>query len=253
MPRDRDGSFEPKVVRRRQRWSRENGHLRGCQRLTTGEISAVIFADVVHVKLRVLTEIKTRRVDDALMVVCDGLKGLPQANHRAGLAADCRADVRHPPAARVWHARPSRALAESHAAGGEDTGLSLRTAIRRRPRWRRCATSRVRDHRGRMRAFRSATVNEAPENRLGAWQYPSLVAWNGHPPARPARLRQRALRTQGRRLRLAPRQGHAAGHHVRSPCLTCGKGEPGRRLGTGRGPIRAGSSASSEIGVGGQR
>jgi putative transposase len=161
VPRDRAGSFEPQIVKKRQR--RLNGvdemvlslSARG---LTHGEISAhlkevygaevskttistitdkvidgmhewqnrpldavypVLFIDCVHVKLRdgqvanrpiyvvlavtvegtreilglwagdggegakywlqVLTEIKNRGVDDVCMVVCDGLKGLPDA------------------------------------------------------------------------------------------------------------------------------------------------------------------------------
>jgi putative transposase len=161
VPRDRDGSFEPKIVRKRQRRLTGVDEMvisLAAKGLTTGEISAhlaevygaevskqtistitdkvlegmaewqnrpldaiypVIFIDAVHVKLRdgqvanrpiyvalavtadgerdilglwagdggegakfwlhVLTEIKNRGVGDALMVVCDGLKGLPQA------------------------------------------------------------------------------------------------------------------------------------------------------------------------------
>jgi transposase-like protein len=161
VPRDRDGSFEPRIVRKRQR------RLTGVEDmvislsakgLTTGEIQAhlaevygaevsrqtistitdkvldamaewqnrpldrvypVIFLDAVHVKIRdgkvanrpvyvalavtvegtrdilglwagdggegakfwlqVLTELRNRGVADACMVVCDGLKGLPDA------------------------------------------------------------------------------------------------------------------------------------------------------------------------------
>ncbi|SEK22050.1 Transposase, Mutator family [Nonomuraea pusilla] len=173
VPRDRDGSFEPKIVRKRQR--RLSGvdemviSLAG-KGLTIGEISAhlaevygaevsrqtistitdkvldgmaewqnrpldavypVIFIDAIHVKLRdgqvanrpvyvapavtvdgerdilglwagdggegakfwlhVLTEIKNRGAGDALMVVCDGLKGLPQAIEQVWpKAASCR-------------------------------------------------------------------------------------------------------------------------------------------------------------------
>ncbi len=163
VPRDRDGSFEPTIVRKRQR---RLGGIDGivlslsAKGLTTGEISAhlaevygasvskdtisaitdrvldglaewqsrpldpvypVIFIDAIRVKirdgqvanrpiylalgvtvngerdilgvwagehgdgegakywLRVLTEIKNRGVGDVLMVVCDGLKGLPDA------------------------------------------------------------------------------------------------------------------------------------------------------------------------------
>jgi transposase-like protein len=161
VPRDRDGSFEPQTVRKRQR--RLGGVdamvLSLCARgLTTGEITAhlaevygtelsretiskitdavleemndwllrpldavypVIFIDAIHVKVRdgqvanrafyvaigvtvdgrrdilgiwpsnggegskfwlgVLTEIKNRGVNDVCIVVCDGLKGLPEA------------------------------------------------------------------------------------------------------------------------------------------------------------------------------
>jgi putative transposase len=161
MPRDRDSSFEPKLVRKRQR------RLTGvddlvvslvAKGLTTGEVQAhlaqiygaevsrqtistitdrvldglaewqnrpldpvypVIFIDAIHVKIRdgqvanrpiyvalavtvdgdrdilglwagdggegakywlqVLTELKNRGVDDVCIVVCDGLKGLPDA------------------------------------------------------------------------------------------------------------------------------------------------------------------------------
>ncbi|WP_369332901.1 IS256 family transposase, partial [Nonomuraea candida] len=161
VPRDRDGSFEPKIVRKRQRRLSGVDEMvisLAAKGLTTGEISAhlaevygaevskqtistitdkvlegmaewqnrpldpvypVVFIDAIHVKLRdgqvanrpiyvalavtvdgerdilglwagdggegakfwlhVLTEIKNRGVGDALMVVCDGLKGLPQA------------------------------------------------------------------------------------------------------------------------------------------------------------------------------
>ncbi|GAA2536283.1 IS256 family transposase [Winogradskya humida] len=161
VPRDREGSFEPQIVKKRQR------RLSGVEDmvislsakgLTTGEISAhlaevygadvsrqtistitdkviegmsewqnrpldavypVVFLDAIHVKIRdgkvanrpiyvalavtvdgtrdilglwagdggegakfwlqVLTELKNRGVEDACMVVCDGLKGLPDA------------------------------------------------------------------------------------------------------------------------------------------------------------------------------
>ncbi|WUB00298.1 IS256 family transposase (plasmid) [Streptomyces sp. NBC_00597] len=163
VPRDREGSFEPQIVKKRQRQRRLTGvdemvlslSARG---LTHGEISAhlaevygaevskttistitdkvvdgmnewqnrpldsvypVLFIDCVHVKLRdgkvanrplyvvlavtvegtreilglwagdggegakywlqVLTEIKNRGTEDVCMVVCDGLKGLPDA------------------------------------------------------------------------------------------------------------------------------------------------------------------------------
>jgi transposase-like protein len=161
VPRDRDGSFEPKIVKKRQK--RLNGVDEmvislAAKGLTTGEISAhlaevygaelsrqtistitdkvidgmtewqnrpldpvypVIFIDAIHVKIRdgkvanrpiyvalavtceghrdilglwagdggegakhwlqVLTELKNRGVNDVLMVVCDGLTGLPDA------------------------------------------------------------------------------------------------------------------------------------------------------------------------------
>ncbi|MEV6983846.1 IS256 family transposase [Sphaerisporangium sp. NPDC051017] len=161
VPRDRDGSFEPKIVAKRQRRLSGVDEMvisLAAKGLTTGEISAhlaevygaevskqtistitdkvlegmaewqnrpldpvypVIFIDAIHVKLRdgqvanrpiyvalavtvdgerdilglwagdggegakfwlhVLTEIKNRGVGDVLMMVCDGLKGLPQA------------------------------------------------------------------------------------------------------------------------------------------------------------------------------
>jgi transposase-like protein len=161
VPRDRDASFEPKIVRKRQRRLSGVDEMvisLAAKGLTTGEISAhlaevygaevsrqtistitdkvidgmtewqnrpldpvypVVFVDAIHVKIRdgqvanrpiyvamavtvdgerdilglwagdggegakfwlhVLTEIKNRGVGDVLMVVCDGLKGLPQA------------------------------------------------------------------------------------------------------------------------------------------------------------------------------
>jgi transposase-like protein len=161
VPRDRDGSFDPKIVRKRQRRLDGIDELvlsLTAKGLTTGEVSAhlaevygaqvskdtisnitdrvlgemadwqsrpldrvypVIFIDAIHVKIRdgavanrpiytavavtvdgdrdilglwvgdggegakfwltVLTEIKNRGVDDVCIVVCDGLKGLPDA------------------------------------------------------------------------------------------------------------------------------------------------------------------------------
>ena len=163
VPRDRDGSFEPKIVRKRQRrlgGVEEMVCSLSAKGLTSGEISAhlaevygasvsketistitdsmldamrewqnrpldpiypVIFIDAIRVKvregtvtnrpiyialavtvegmreilgiwageagdgegakywLRILTEIRNRGVKDALMVVCDGLKGLPES------------------------------------------------------------------------------------------------------------------------------------------------------------------------------
>ncbi|WP_432868629.1 IS256 family transposase [Microbispora rosea] len=161
VPRDRDASFEPKIVRKRQRRLSGVDEMvisLAAKGLTTGEISShlaevygaevskqtistitdkviegmtewqnrpldavypVVFIDAIHVKIRdgqvanrpiyvalavtadgerdilglwagdsgegakfwlhVLTEIKNRGVADVLMMVCDGLKGLPQA------------------------------------------------------------------------------------------------------------------------------------------------------------------------------
>jgi putative transposase len=161
VPRDRDGSFEPQIVAKRQRrlGGVEDMVLSlSAKGLTTGEISAhlgevygasvskmtistitekvmdgmsewqnrpldpiypVVFVDAIHVKIRdgqvanrpiyvalavtadgqrdilglwagdggegakywlhVLTELKNRGVQDVLMLVCDGLKGLPDA------------------------------------------------------------------------------------------------------------------------------------------------------------------------------
>jgi putative transposase len=161
VPRDRDGSFEPQIVKKRQRRLVGVDELvisLAAKGLTTGEIAAhlhdvygaevskdtisritdrvleelaawqsrpldsvypVVFIDAIHVKirdgqvanrpvyvalavtvegnreilglwagdggegakqwLRVLTELKNRGVNDVLMLVCDGLKGLPDA------------------------------------------------------------------------------------------------------------------------------------------------------------------------------
>ena len=161
VPRDRDGTFEPKIVKKRQRRLDGVDELvisLAAKGLTTGEIAAhfaevygaevsrdtisqitdrvleemagwqsrpldrvypVVFIDAIHVKIRdgqvanrpvytvigvtvdgerdilglwvgdggegakywqqVLTEIKNRGVDDVCIVVCDGLKGLPDA------------------------------------------------------------------------------------------------------------------------------------------------------------------------------
>jgi transposase-like protein len=161
VPRDRDGSFEPKIVAKRQKRLTGVDEMvisLSAKGLTTGEISAhlaevygadvsrqtistitdkvmegmaewqnrpldpvypVIFIDAIHVKIRdgkvanrpiyvalavtcegrrdilglwagdggegakhwlhVLTELKNRGVNDVLMVVCDGLTGLPDA------------------------------------------------------------------------------------------------------------------------------------------------------------------------------
>ncbi len=161
VPRDRDGSFEPKIVKKRQKrltGADEMVISSAAKGLTTGEVQAhlaevygaevsrqsistitdrvlegmaewqsrpldpvcpVVFVDAVHVKIRdgavanrpihvalavtvegrreilglwagdggegakhwlhILTEIKNRGVNDVLMLVCDGLKGLPEA------------------------------------------------------------------------------------------------------------------------------------------------------------------------------
>ncbi|WFB88428.1 MULTISPECIES: IS256 family transposase [Streptomyces] len=161
VPRDREGSFEPKIVRKRQKRLSGVDEMvisLSAKGLTTGEVQAhltevygaevsrqtistitdkvmdgmaewqnrpldavypVIFIDAIHVKIRdgavanrpiyvalavtaegrrdilglwagdggggakhwmhILTEIKNRGVNDVLMLVCDGLKGLPDA------------------------------------------------------------------------------------------------------------------------------------------------------------------------------
>lgn len=161
VPRDRDGSFEPKIVKKRQKRLTGVDEMvisLAAKGLTTGEVQAhlaevygaevsrrtvstitdkvlegmaewqsrpldavypVIFIDAIHVKIRdgavanrpiyvalavtaegrreilglwasdggegakhwlhVLTEIKNRGIGDVLMLVCDGLKGLPEA------------------------------------------------------------------------------------------------------------------------------------------------------------------------------
>ncbi|MFI5534620.1 IS256 family transposase [Kitasatospora sp. NPDC051853] len=211
VPRDREGSFEPQLVRKRQR--RLSGvdemvlslSARG---LTHGEISAhlaevygaqvskqtistitdqvmegmaewqnrpldavypVVFVDCVHVKLRdgqvasrpiyvalavtvegtreilglwagdggegakywlhVLTEIKNRGVGDACMVVCDGLKGLPdaiaavwpQAVTQTCIVHLIRASFRY--AARQDWDKISKALKPVYSAPTEDAAL----------------------------------------------------------------------------------------------------------------------------------
>lgn len=78
VPRDRDGSFDPKIVKKRQR------RLTGVDEivlsltargLTTGEVAKFW--------LGVLTEIKNRGAKDVCIVVCDGLKGLPESINTA--------------------------------------------------------------------------------------------------------------------------------------------------------------------------
>ncbi|MFF4283687.1 IS256 family transposase [Streptomyces kronopolitis] len=161
VPRDRDGSFEPKIIKKRQKRLTGVDEMvisLAAKGLTTGEVQAhlaevygaevsrqtvstitdkvlegmaewqsrpldavypVVFIDAIHVKIRdgavanrpvyvalavttegrreilglwagdggegakhwlhILTEIKNRGVNDVLMLVCDGLKGLPEA------------------------------------------------------------------------------------------------------------------------------------------------------------------------------
>jgi putative transposase len=177
VPRDREGSFEPVIVKKRQRrlTGIDNAVLALTARgLTTGEIEAffdetygvhlgkdtisritekvieemqewchrpldavypVVFIDCVHVKIRdsqvvnrpiyvalavttngereilglwagdgsegakywlqVLTEIKNRGVEDVCIVVCDGLKGLPEAINTVWPAAIVQACLLH--------------------------------------------------------------------------------------------------------------------------------------------------------------
>ncbi|MBG0717689.1 IS256 family transposase [Microbacterium sp. 2C] len=99
VPRDRDGSFQPKIVRKRQR--RLDGideivlslTARGLRNkpfyvavgvTTAGErdilgIWAGDGGEGAKFWLGVLTEIKNRGVEDVCIVVCDGLKGLPES------------------------------------------------------------------------------------------------------------------------------------------------------------------------------
>jgi transposase-like protein len=177
VPRDRDGSFEPKIVAKRQKRLTGVDEMvisLAAKGLTTGEISAhlaqvygaevsrqtistitdkvmegmaewqnrpldcvypVIFIDAIHVKIRdgkvanrpiyvalavtcegrrdilglwagdggegakhwlhVLTELKNRGVNDVLMVVCDGLTGLPEAINTVWPAAITQTCIVH--------------------------------------------------------------------------------------------------------------------------------------------------------------
>jgi transposase-like protein len=120
VPRDRDGSFEPKIVKKRQKRLTGVDEMvisLAAKGLTTGEVQAhlaevygaevsrqtisTITDKVLAVTaegrreilglwagdggegakhwLHILTEIKNRGVNDVLMLVCDGLKGLPEA------------------------------------------------------------------------------------------------------------------------------------------------------------------------------
>src|SRR5262249_53232870 len=101
VPRDREGSFEPKIVRKRQRRMSGVDELvisLAAKGLTTGEIAAHLgdvygaevskdtisrITDAVIEELtawhQVLTEILNRGTVDGCIVVCDGLKGLPEA------------------------------------------------------------------------------------------------------------------------------------------------------------------------------
>ena len=102
VPRDTNSSFEPQIVRKRQR------RLTGIDQivlsltakgLTTGEIAAhfddvygatvskdtisritdKVVEEMAEWCISVLTEIKNRGTADVCIVVCDGLKGLPEA------------------------------------------------------------------------------------------------------------------------------------------------------------------------------
>ena len=187
VPRDRDGTFEPQIVKKRQRrltgvdemvlslsakglttgrsprtWPRSTAPRCRKQTISTitdkvmdghgrvaepaaGPVYPVVFIDAINVKIRdgkvanrpiyvalavtvegtrdilglvgrrrrrrapstgsrCCTEIKNRGVEDVLMVVCDGLTGLPDAiEHR--LAADDRPDLRGSPAAQLVQLR----------------------------------------------------------------------------------------------------------------------------------------------------
>ena len=74
VPRDTNSSFDPQIVRKRQRWLTRIDEIvlsLTAKGLTTGE-GAKFW-------LSVLTEIKNRGTADVCMVVCDGLKGLSEA------------------------------------------------------------------------------------------------------------------------------------------------------------------------------
>ncbi len=212
VPRDRDGSFEPKIVKKRQR--RLDGvdqivlslTARG---LTTGEVAAhfadvydvevskdtvsritgkvigemsqwqtrpldrvypVIFIDALVVKVRdgqatnkpfyvvigvtasgerdilgiwagdggegtkfwlqVLTEIKNRGVEDVMIAVCDGLKGLPRRD-RSDLGVDPGPDLHHPSDPQHVPLRGAAALGEDGAGPTADLHRDQRRAGRR--------------------------------------------------------------------------------------------------------------------------
>ncbi|WP_030760336.1 IS256 family transposase [Streptomyces griseus] len=162
VPRDRDGSFEPKIVKKRQKRLTGVDEMvisLSAKGLTTGEVQAhlaevygadvsrqtistvtgkvldgmaewqnrpldpvypVVFIDAIHVKIRdgavanrpiyvalavtvegakhwmhILTEIKNRGVNNVLMLVCDGLKGLPDAVETVWLQAIVQTCVVH--------------------------------------------------------------------------------------------------------------------------------------------------------------
>jgi hypothetical protein len=69
--------------------------------------------------LQVLTEIKNRGTDDVCIVVCDGLKGLPDAKHRSVLD--------HPSAPIALSLRSRSALPPSSMVGAGSMGSRLMT------------------------------------------------------------------------------------------------------------------------------
>jgi putative transposase len=211
VPRDRDGSFEPRIVKKRQRRLTGVDEIvisLAAKGLTTGEVQAhlaevygaevsrqtistitdkvmdgmtewqnrpldpvypVVFIDAIHVKIRdgavanrpiyvalavttegtrdilglwagdggegakhwlqILTEIKNRGVQDVLMLVCDGLKGLPEAVGTvwpATIVQTCvvhllRASFRY--AARQDWEKMAKALKPVYTAPTEDAAL----------------------------------------------------------------------------------------------------------------------------------
>ena len=56
VPRDRNGTFEPQLIKKR------------------------IDAIVINVRMVSLTDLKNRGVKDVFFIVCDGLKGLPDSD-----------------------------------------------------------------------------------------------------------------------------------------------------------------------------
>ncbi len=207
VPRDRDGSFEPKIVKKRQKRLTGVDEMvisLAAKGLTTGEVQAhlaevygaevsrqtistitdkvldgmaewqnrpldivypVVFIDAIHVKIRdgavanrpiyvalavtfegrrevlglwagdggegakrwlhILTEIKNRGVGDVLMLVCDGLKGLPEQWRRSGPRRSCRP---------VWSTCCGTPSAMPPARTGTRSPSSSSPSTRRRPR-----------------------------------------------------------------------------------------------------------------------